>query len=66
MLDVTKEDVVELLSFMLDADFNEQLLKCYPKEIYKINDICNTLTFEDCPAEVSCLKFCSSLRFWRT
>lgn len=31
MLGVTKEDVTELLSFMLDADFNEQVLKCYPK-----------------------------------
>ncbi|CAH8676802.1 Myotubularin- protein 14 [Schistosoma haematobium] len=52
MLGVTKEDVIELLSFMLDADFNEQVLKCYPKEIYKINDICNALTFEDCPTEI--------------
>ncbi|KAH8867300.1 Myotubularin-related protein 14 [Schistosoma japonicum] len=52
MLNITKEDVTELLSFMLDADFNEQVLKCYSKEIHKINDNCNSLSLEDCPAEI--------------
>ncbi|CAH8564322.1 unnamed protein product [Schistosoma turkestanicum] len=52
MLNITEESVTELLNFMLDADFNEQVLRSYPKEIYNINDNCNALSLEDCPAEI--------------
>nr|CAH8874894.1 unnamed protein product [Trichobilharzia regenti] len=52
MLNITGDDVTELLGFMIDADFNEQVTKYYPKETQRINDICNVLSFEDCPADV--------------
>ncbi|VDO80515.1 unnamed protein product [Schistosoma curassoni] len=45
MFGVTKEDVTELLSFMLDADFNEQVLKCYPKNICRCSTLSGPLEF---------------------